>query len=150
MSRVFMIDKTALKFNQMCIAFFLAAAFILNLPWLAGFVAVVMLTGTLFPKAGLFKLFYKNVVKKTGLLKPAISEEDLSPHLFAQGLGGIFLTLSYFLLTAFNSAILGWMFSLVVVFLALLNITFNFCLGCFIYYQLQKSGLFFAAPETKR
>lgn len=150
MSKIYIIDRTGLKFNQICIVLSVATAFILNLPWLTGIVAAVLLAGTFFPKAGLFKLFYTYVVKKSGLLKPVISEEDMSPHLFAQGLGGIFLTLSYLLLTVFNLSLLGWIFSIAVLFLALLNLTFNFCLGCFIYYQLQKSGLFSAVPEAKR
>lgn len=140
MVQIMKTDKTALKFNQMCIVFFTAFAFTFNLTWLTGIVGLILITGTVFPKAGLFKLFYKHVVKRTGILKPVISDEDISPHLFAQGLGGFFLAFSYFTLTIFNSAILGWVLSLAVLFLALINILFNFCMGCFIYYQLQRSG----------
>ena len=143
------IDKSALKFNQFCIVFFVAAAFILNLKWLTAAVALVLITGTIFPGAGLFKLFYKNILRKTGLIKPELSQGDNSPHLFAQGLGGIFLTLSFILLTFLNTPVLGWILALAVLFLALVNLTFNFCLGCFLYYQLNKKGLFRLTPEAK-
>ena len=143
------VDRTALRFNQFCIVFFTALAFIFNLKWLIAATAAVMLAGTIFPKAGLFKLFYKNIIAKTGILKPVISNEDNKPHLFAQGLGGVFLTLGYAFLTFFNAVLLGWILSLIVLTLALVNLTFNFCMGCFLYYQIHKFDLSGLNPGVK-
>jgi hypothetical protein len=135
------LDKNALRFNQGSIVILTAAAFLLQLPWLVIITAAVLLTGTIFPSAGLFKLIYFHIARPLGILKPLIVEEDSAPHQFAQGLGGVFLLLSFISLQL-NLSILGWALALIVLALALINLTVNFCLGCYIYFQLNKLGLF--------
>ena len=132
------IDKTSLKFNQACIVLFTALSFLLNTPWIAALVGIIMLLDTLIPGTGLFKLFYKNIIKPLKLLKPQIVEENSSPHRFAQGLGGSFLLLSFILLQYTGLIFLGWALSFIVIALAFINLTLDFCAGCFIYFQLQK------------
>jgi len=141
MNSIKKLDRNALRFNQGAIVFFTAAAFLLQLPWLIAFVAAVMLIGTAFPGAGLFKLIYLKIVKPLGILKPKIVEEAGAPHQFAQGLGGFFLVLSFIALQ-FNLDVIGWALSLIVLALALVNLTVNFCLGCYIYFQLNKLRIF--------
>jgi len=142
------LDRSAIKFNQGSIVVLTAVAFLLNIPWLVAFTAAVMLTGTIFPKAGLFKLVYKYIAKPTGIVKPNIVEEDNSPHQFAQGLGGVFLAVSFAALTA-EFAILGWILAFIVLALAFINLTVNFCLGCFIYFQLHKLGILKSKNEIR-
>jgi hypothetical protein len=134
------LDKSAIKFNQGSIVVLIAATYLLNLPLLVAFVMTVMISGIIFPNAGLFKLLYKHIAKPLGIIKPDIVEEDNSPHQFAQGLGGVFLLASFIMLEA-DFIILGWIFALLVFVLALINLTTNFCLGCFIYFQLYKLGI---------
>ncbi len=142
------LDRSALKFNQGSIVVFTAVAFLFSLPWLIAFTAAVMLVGTIFPKAGLFKLIYKHVAKPLGIIKPDVVEEDNSPHRFAQGLGGVFLVVSFIALNA-KLIILGWALALIVLVLAFINLTVNFCLGCYIYFQLNKHGLLHPKPESR-
>jgi 2-keto-4-pentenoate hydratase len=80
---------------------------LLNATWLVALVAAVMLIGTFWPQAGLFKLFYARLLKPAGLLKPKVVEDDPAPHLFAQGLGGVFLVLSTLALWG-GLAVVGW------------------------------------------
>ena len=134
------VDQTALKFNQASIIVLLVAAFVFNQPWLVVFVAAVMLVGTLWPKAGLFKLIYARLLKPAGLLKPVVIADDPQPHLFAQGLGGVFLVLST-LSFVFGLPVVGWLLAGMVAALAAVNLFLNFCLGCFIYYQLGRIGV---------
>jgi hypothetical protein len=134
------LDRNALRFNQGSIVVLTAAAFLLQRPWLVAFVMAVLLIGTIFPAAGLFKLIYFHIVKPLGIIKPQIVEEDSSQHQFAQGLGGVFLLLSFIALEV-NLSILGWALALIVLVLALVNLTVNFCLGCYIYFQLNKHGI---------
>ena len=148
-TKVINIDKTALQFNQFSIVVLTAIAFVFNLPWVVAFVAAVMLVGTIFPRAGLFKLFYKIVIKKTGLLKENIAKENSTPHQFAQGLGGAFLLIAILFLMVINLPAIGWLLTLLVMLLALINLTVNFCLGCFIYYQLGKIGFVKITNEVK-
>lgn len=137
---VHQVDQTALKVNQAGIILVNLLAFVLAQPWLVAFVAAVMLIGTLIPRAGLFKLVYSHLLKPAGLLKPQLVSDELPPHLFAQGLGGIFLllaTVAFFL----QAPLMGWVLTGLVVALAGINLAFGFCLGCFIFYQLARRGI---------
>ena len=142
------LDRSALKFNQGSIVVLTAIAFLFSLPWLVAFTAAVMLVGTIFPNAALFKLIYKHIAKPLGIIKPDVVEEDNSPHQFAQGLGGVFLVLSFAALEA-KLFVIGWSLALIVLALAFINLTVNFCVGCFIYFQLNKIGLFQSKPESR-
>lgn len=145
------IDNTALKFNQGSIVFFTGLAFLLNVYWLVAVVGIILLLDTVVTGTGLFKLFYKVVVKPLGILKPNIIEESKTPHQFAQGMGGIFLLISFSFLQFFGLTVLGWALSFIVIALAFVNLTANFCAGCFIYFQIQKIKLSYtkSAAESK-
>ena len=134
------VDQTALRFNQACIILLLLLGFLTDQVWLVALVAAVMLIGTWWPSAGLFKLIYARLLKPAGWLKPQIVPDEQAPHLFAQGLGGIFLVLS---LLAFllGSAVIGWALAIIVVILAGVNLFAGFCVGCFIFYQLARRGI---------
>lgn len=134
------VDHMALKFNQGAIILLLSLAFVLNAVWLAAFVAGVMLAGTLWPQAGLFKLLYSRGVLPLGWLKPDVRADDPQPHLFAQGVGGLMLLLAL-LGFGLGSPLIGWALVAVVVVLAAVNLLFSFCLGCFLYFQLARRGI---------
>ncbi len=135
------VDHTALRFNQASIILLLALAFVFNLPGLVIFVATIMLVGTFWPSAGLFKLIYQRLIKPAGWLKPKIVQDHLEPHLFAQGLGAIFLLASSVSLLVFKHQMLGWVLVGIVTALAALNLFAGFCAGCFLYYQLNRLGV---------
>jgi hypothetical protein len=139
------VDHTALKFNQASIITLLVLAFLFNQTWLVAFVALVMLVGTWWPGAGLFKLFYGRVLKTAGLLKPNLVADEAQPHLFAQGVGGIFLIASLVAFMA-GSALIGWILTGIVILLAAVNLFLGFCLGCFIYFQLARRGIRVTLP----
>jgi len=143
------IDHTALKFNQASIIALLILAFLFNQVWLVAFVALVMLVGTWWPQAGLFKLLYARGLKPAGLLKPNLVVDEAQPHLFAQGVGGLFLTVSL-LAFVLGSAWLGWVLAGVVVVLAAVNLFLGFCVGCFMYFQLARRGIHVTLPTWQR
>jgi hypothetical protein len=142
------VDHTALKFNQACIISLLLLAFLLNQPWLVAFVGFVMLVGTIRPQAGLFKWIYSSVLRPTGLLRSQVIVDQPQPHLFAQGLGAIFLIAATVALYG-GVAILGWTLSLIVVVLAAVNLFLGFCLGCFMYYQAARRGVQLDLPSWR-
>ena len=122
------VDQSALKFNQASIILLLVLAFLFNAAWLVAFVAAVMLVGTLWPEAGLFKQVYARGLKPAGLIKPNVVDDDPQPHLFAQGLGGVFLVLSAAALWL-GAQVIGWALAATVIVLASLNLFLGFCLG---------------------
>jgi hypothetical protein len=144
------LDRSSIKFNQGAIVVLVSIAFLLNLYWLVAFVSLVMLIGTLFPKAGLFKLTYFYFFRPLGIIKSHIVKESNTPHLFAQGMGGVVLAVAFLLLNFTDQNFIGWFLSLVVVALAFINLTTNFCAGCFIYYHLNKMGIFSSYSGKQR
>jgi hypothetical protein len=104
--------------------------------------------GTLWPEAGLFKQLYARGLKPAGLLKAHVIDDDPRPHLFAQGLGGVFLVLSAAALWL-GLPVFGWMLAGIVVVLAAVNLLLGFCMGCFLYYQLGRVGVKPALPSWR-
>ena len=133
------IDHSALKVSQISIVALNVLAFVLNAPWLALVVALLMSAGYAF-KFPAFGFVYKYILKPAGLVKPDVLDDYPEPHRFAQGLGGIFMLLGSVAL--FNSmAVLGWVLVWLVAALAALNAFGGFCVGCFIYYWLGRFKL---------
>ena len=137
-----LVDRTALKFNQGSIITLVVVAFVLQLPWLVAVLALVLVVGTFVPSAGAFKLLYANVLRPLQILRPDVVEEDNVQHLFAQGLGGIFLSAAFIFLAVVNQPVVGWVLTFVVAALALVNLTVNFCLGCVLYLRLRRLSFF--------
>lgn len=134
------VDHSALRTNQAFIIGLLLIAFILNVWPLAAFVGAVMLIGTAWPEAGLFKRVYRHILRPSGLVKSDVIADNPEPHRFAQGFGGVVMLASTLAL-ALGLPVLGWGLTWVVIVLAALNLFLGFCAGCFIYYQLHRLGV---------
>lgn len=131
-----MIDHNALRFNQFMIVFLVSLGFLLNNIWFVLITAFVTLLGTIFIVPG-FKFIYTSLLQPLGFVKPDLVEDDPFAHRFAQMVATLFLSISVALkLLEYQTA--AWVFALIVVCLALVNLFSGFCLGCFFYYQLGK------------
>ena len=138
------VDHSALKVNQtgiiatVLVAFAASAVFkpaLVLIPLLA----IVLLLGTFAPQLALFKQFYFKVLKPSGIVKPRPVQDRPEPHNFAQGLGGVFLAVaSVFLIPV---TFIGLALALLVAVLAFVNLAFGYCLGCQIFFQLERRGL---------
>jgi len=128
------IDHSVLKIHQVTIVILNILAFILNLPWLAAAVALVMLLGTLLKAPG-FGFVYRFALKPLGWVKPHVLLDNSEPHRFAQGFGGVVMALGSLALFT-GLGILGWALVWIVAALAALNAFGGFCVGCAIYYWL--------------
>jgi hypothetical protein len=134
------VDHNAIKFTQLSLTIIAVAAFVADLAWLVGVLALVLITSTAWPQWGLFRVLYQRVVLPQRWLRPHVLDDDPAPHRFAQGVGGALLLLSWVALRA-ESAVLGWGLDLLVAVLAMVNVVFDFCAGCFVYFQLRRLGL---------
>jgi len=138
------VDHAALKVNQAGIVATVLIAFVGSLfspvfLWLIPLLGIVLLLGTFAPRLALFKQFYFQVLKPRGIVKPRPVQDRPEPHNFAQGLGGVFLGVaSVFLIPL---PVVGLAIALLVAVLALVNLAFGYCLGCQIFYQLERRGL---------
>jgi hypothetical protein len=133
------VDHAALRVNQGMIILLSLLAFLFNLTWLVLLVAGFMLAGTLVGRPG-FLLIYRSVLKPLGLVKPDVIPDNPEPHRFAQGLGGAFLAVGSLLLF-FGWSTSGWILTWLVIALAALNLFAGFCVGCAVYYWLNRIGL---------
>lgn len=134
------VDHSVLRTNQVFIITLLALGFVLNQPPLVGFVALVMLAGTIWPGAALFKRIYQHILKPAGLIQQDPRPDNPEPHRFAQGVGGTVSLLGYVALLL-GSPILGWGLAWVVIVLASLNLFAGWCAGCTLYYWLNRLGV---------
>jgi hypothetical protein len=142
------VDHSNLRTNQASIIALLVLAFVLNSPWLAGIVALVMLLGTATKRTGFWPV-YAYFLKPLGWVKPDVLRDNPEPHRFAQGFGGAVLVLSV-LVFLLGDAGLGWALVWLVVALAALNLFVGFCVGCAVYYWLHRlniPGFIKAPPE---
>ena len=142
------VDHSALKTNQIVIISLNLLAFILNLPILAAFVALVMGIGSLLKVPG-FGFVYKYVLKPRGWVKPDVLDDNPEPHRFAQLLGFVFMTAGSVALFQ-GAGILGWSLVWLVAALAALNAFGGFCVGCAVYYWLNRLNLpgFYKQPPA--
>jgi len=130
------VDHAAIKVSQGMVIGLNIAAFIFNLPVLAVVVTIFMLGGSLIGQPG-FKFVYRWLLKPLGLVKPEVIEDHPEPHRFAQLVGGLAMQAGVLLLFLGFSG-WGWAFVWLVVALAALNLFGGFCVGCAMYYWLNR------------
>jgi hypothetical protein len=136
------VDVNALKTNQAAIVAIVVLAFVLGTDigaWLIAALAVSLAIGAARPGSGPIQLVYRYALRDTGLIKPNIRQEDPAPHRFAQAMGAIVLGIAALIL--FTGASVGWVLAWLVLALALVNLVFAFCTGCFIFLQLRRLGI---------
>ena len=139
-----LVDHSALKVNQTGIIVTVLVAFIGSFFWslflvLIPLLGIVLLLGTFVPRLAVFKQLYFKVLKPRGIVKPRPVQDRPEPHNFAQGLGGVFLGIASLLLG--YVPIVGLALALLVAVLAFVNLAFGYCLGCQIFYQLERRGV---------
>lgn len=134
------VDHNAIKFGQTSIVLVVATAWLIDLTWLVTALAVVLLAGVLWPELGPLRLVYRHVAVPFGIVRPHLVPDEAAPHRFAQGLGSVFLLGATAALYG-GLATLGWVLAGLVAALAALNVLWNFCAGCFLFYQLRRVGI---------
>lgn len=134
------VDQTGLKTGQAITILLLLLAFVLDSWVLVAFVALAQLLGGLGVPFAPYKLLYQNVIKPIGLVQPNINPDNPEPHRFAMLVGALFDGAATVALLTDASSI-GWILVGIVVILANLNFWLSFCLGCWVYYQLNRIGV---------
>lgn len=135
-----MIDQNRLRFGMALTISLLVVAFILDSGLLVALVAVAQLLGAVGASFAPYGLLYDRVAKPSGLITPRPEPDNPEPHRFALLVGGIFNTVAVVALLT-GVPVLAWVLVGVVVALANLNFWLHFCLGCWLYYQLNRLGV---------
>lgn len=144
-------DRSVLKVGQVILMTGLVVGWLAALARPAASVALpvfalMLIGGALSPAANLPRALYLRVLKPRGLVQPRVRVEDPAPHRFAQLVGGTFLVAASVVALAGN-LIVAWTLGWIVVALAFLNFAFDICVGCIVYAQLVRVGLF---PLSRR
>ena len=134
------VDTSALRVNQGLIVGLVLLAFVLGGAagiWLVAIVAVSLAIGAAIPGRGPFQLLYRHVLRPAGWVRPRPEPGEAAPHRFAQTLGAAFLAAAFVALAA-GADVVGWTLAAIVVALALVNLVFGFCAGCFAFLHLRR------------
>ena len=129
------IDSRAPRTNQAVIGTLALVAFLLDLPWLVGLLALQLAVGLTFGRR-----FCLPCLLYFELIQPRFGEgriEDSRPPRFANMVGVVFLgaaTVAFLL----GAATVGWVLALIVSALALLAATSGICVGCEMYLWLAR------------
>jgi hypothetical protein len=134
------LDQSALKTGQALTILLLIIGFVLD-SWVpVAFVGIAQLLAALESPFAPFRLVYQRILKPAGLVKPRIEPDNPEPHRFSMFIGTIFNGLATIALLT-GASLVGWILVAIVVALANLNFWLNFCVGCWVYYQLNRLGV---------
>ncbi|MDW8172106.1 MAG: DUF4395 family protein [Anaerolineae bacterium] len=132
------VDHHAIRTGLALTISLLLLAFILDAPLLVLLVALSQLLGGLNLPFAPYRLIHQALVQR-GVVKPHIITDNPEPHRFALLVGALFDAIGGLLVLIGQTW--GWTLVWVVIVLANLNLWLNFCLGCWMYYQLHKLGV---------
>jgi hypothetical protein len=139
-------DRSALKVGQALLISGLLIGWLVALVRPAAAVALpvfalMLLGGALPPATSLPRLLYVGFLRPRRLVRTRVKMEDLAPHRFAQLVGGTFLVAASVALVV-GHLTTAWTLGWIVIALAFLNFAFDICVGCMVYAQLVRVGLF--------
>jgi len=135
-----MVDQNGLKTGQALTILLLIAAFVFDSWLLAGIVAVCQLLGAFAVSFAPYRLFYQRLIKAGGFVQANMQPDNPEPHRFAMLIGALFNGAATAALLL-GLPIIGWILVGIVIVLANLNFWLNFCLGCWVYYRLNRFGV---------
>jgi len=129
-------DRSAQRFTQITLITLIAVGFVASSPAFI-WAAAIMLGLTLFnPNYAPQLLGYRFLVR-ANVLRTERVVEDPAPHRFAQQVGFGVLIVGV-VASSVGALSIAWGAGVLVLTLALINVTTGFCAGCFMYAQLAR------------
>lgn len=135
-----LVDQNGLKTGQALTIGLLILAFVLDFWPLVAFVALAQLAGAAALAFAPYRLIYRWLILPLGLVKPDPQPDNPEPHRFALLVGATFSSTASVALLA-GAPVVGWGLVWIVIALANLNFWLSFCLGCWVYYRLNRLGV---------
>ena len=132
------VDHSALQTSMAVRLGVLLAIFVTDQTWLVPILAGMMLIGTARGKPE-FTFVYR-ALRKANQISPELIPDNPEPHRFSLGVGGTFLAGATLAFVA-GSPIVGWVLTWIVIGLVGLNLFGGFCVGCAVYYWLNRIGV---------
>lgn len=144
------VDHAEIKLGQLLTMALSVAAFVWSKPELLAVLAGIFLVTGLVRPLSPFVIVYRHIVRPLGIMHSDYRLDNIQPHAFGQLVGAGTAILAVALLYA-GYGIAGWLIVGVLVALTLVSYL-GWCIGCFLYYQLNRLGLrgFFRHAPTDR
>ncbi|MDH5710535.1 MAG: DUF4395 domain-containing protein [Gammaproteobacteria bacterium] len=144
------VDHAEIKMGQILTIIIAASALVIQEPALLIPLGIIFLLSGTVRKISPFTLLYRYVIRPTGLMRSDYRLDNIQPHKFGQ-LVGVQTVVIALALIQLGYPLAGW--SVVAILIVLTMISYaGWCIGCFIYYQLNSFGLggFFKHPPTDK
>jgi len=133
------VDHAEIKTGQLFTLAFSALAFLFQEPYWLAALGIVFLITVMYRPASPFVLAYRHLVSPLGLMRSDYRLDNIQPHTFGQLVGA--LTVGAALLLLFGGyAAAAWVVVGVLFGLTLASYL-GWCMGCFLYFQLNRLGL---------
>lgn len=144
------VDHAEIKTGQLMTMAIAIVAFVTKDPAWLFVLALFFLVTALYRPASPFVLGYRLFVKPLGLMKSDYRLDNIQPHAFGQLLGALTVAIGLGLLYL-GYATAAWIVLWILIGLTLVS-WLGWCIGCFLYYQLNRFGLrgFFRHAPTDR
>lgn len=144
------VDHAEIKMGQILTIIISGIALALQNQILLMVLAFIFLLSGTVRSISPFSLLYRWVINPLGIIKSDYRLDNIQPHKFGQLVGVVTIVLALALMQM-GFTLAGW--SIVVALTALTSISYaGWCIGCFMYYQLNRLGLggfFKHAPTDK-
>lgn len=133
------VDHAEIKFGQLLTIGISAAALVLQDSLTLMLLGVVFLLSGSVRGISPFSVLYRRVIQPQGLMRSDYRLDNIQPHKFGQLIGALTVAIALGLIE-YGYPITGW--GVVVVLILLTAISYaGWCIGCFLYYQLNRLGL---------
>ena len=133
------VDHAEIKMGQILTIVISASALAMQDPVPLIILGVIFLLSGTVRTLSPFSMLYRYLVKPIGLMKSDYRLDNIQPHKFGQLVGVMTVAIAVAFIQL-GYPMLGW--GVVVVLIALTVVSYaGWCIGCFVYYQLNRLGL---------
>lgn len=133
------VDHAEIKLGQILTMALSALAFVLSDPrWLIALGGIFLITALIRPLSP-FVLLYRLVIRPLNVMHSDYRLDNIQPHSFGQLIGALTAAIAFVLIHQ-GFIIAGWTVVWILFGLTLVSYL-GWCIGCFMYYQLNRLGL---------
>lgn len=133
------VDHAEIKMGQILTVAFSCTALVLQDPRPLVVLGVVFLLSGTVRMLSPFSMLYRWVINPSGIMKSDYRLDNIQPHKFGQLVGALTVAMSLVFMQL-GYPMVGWGIVVILIILTVISYA-GWCIGCFIYYQLNRIGL---------
>ncbi|MDH5426400.1 MAG: DUF4395 domain-containing protein [Gammaproteobacteria bacterium] len=144
------VDHAEIKMGQVLTIIISTIALLLQDPLPLMLLGVVFLLSGTVRVLSPFSMFYRWLIQPVGIMTSDYRLDNIQPHKFGQLVGALTIAISLMFMQL-GYPMTGWGIVVVLIILTVISYA-GWCIGCFMYYQLNRIGLggfFKHAPTDK-